>query len=272
MPRLSHPTACTIAIAFACLLGVPEWPRSALCQAIELPKSLLAPDLESSPEPLLQSRDLVFAAQLAALSFGTANLADHWAWDELPESNGAAPRRLSSLAGRLATPAFFGTALAGAYFAGKVWDDPSLSSSALRIGASVAAASGVSGALKYAIGRSRPGQAPDDGDLFRPFSGSSSFPSGHTTAAFALASAIDQETEASWVPWVAYPVAGLVGWSRIRDDKHWMSDVVAGALIGSWVSHKVMRLTGGGRDRAPVTIELGFNSNGPEAGIRTTFH
>ena len=33
-----------------------------------------------------------------------------------------------------------------------------------------------------------------------------------------------------------------VGWSRLRDDKHWMSDVVAGAGLGTWTARKVVQL------------------------------
>ena len=68
--------------------------------------------------------------------------------------------------------------------------------------------------------------------MYRPFSGNTSFPSGHTTVAFATAAALARESRARWVPWVAYPVAALVGWSRLRDNRHWASDVVAGAAVG----------------------------------------
>ena len=35
-----------------------------------------------------------------------------------------------------------------------------------------------------------------------------------------------------WVPWLAYSAAGLIGLSRITENKHWITDVVAGAGLG----------------------------------------
>jgi hypothetical protein len=100
---------------------------------------------------------------------------------------------------------------------------------------SVLIADGISGIIKYTVGRSRPetGQGPHH---FKPFSGNFSFPSGHTTTAFA------------WItPWVLYypniftyalfilPVG--TGLARMAKDKHWATDVLAGAFIGSTVAY-----------------------------------
>ncbi len=38
---------------------------------------------------------------------------------------------------------------------------------------------------------------------------------------------------------MAYPLAGLVGWSRLHDRKHWPSDVLAGAAIGFGIAWKM---------------------------------
>jgi len=74
-----------------------------------------------------------------------------------------------------------------------------------------------------------------------------SFPSGHVTTAFAAASAVSQEIsylwpDAShlWTP-VLFTSASLVGVARIYEDKHWASDVVAGAAVGTLVSRVVVR-------------------------------
>lgn len=65
----------------------------------------------------------------------------------------------------------------------------------------------------------------------RPDGASHSFPSGHTSAAFATAAVIQRDygTVAS-LPF--YAMGGFVGWSRIRSNHHWLSDTVAGAAIG----------------------------------------
>ena len=91
--------------------------------------------------------------------------------------------------------------------------------------------------VKYAVGRRRPyawaagtREAPDD-DL--------SFPSGHATIAFAAAGAFGTVAYlrgySGW-PWV-YAGGGVaaasVAYFRTAADKHWLTDVAAGAAIGS---------------------------------------
>ena len=85
-------------------------------------------------------------------------------------------------------------------------------------------------AVKYTLGRGRPEEGFDS-DQFMPFSGRSSFPSGHTTAAFAVVT-----------PWVLYypnPVVKALfalpvgtALARMDRDKHWATDVLAGAALG----------------------------------------
>ncbi len=59
-----------------------------------------------------------------------------------------------------------------------------------------------------------------------------SFPSGHTTVAFAFASVVGAEH--AWYYGVgAYALASFVGFSRMNDNKHYLHDVAAGALIGT---------------------------------------
>lgn len=59
-----------------------------------------------------------------------------------------------------------------------------------------------------------------------------SFPSGHTTTAFAFASTVASLHEWYWGA-SAYLFASFVGFSRINDNKHYIHDVVAGATIGA---------------------------------------
>ena len=67
-----------------------------------------------------------------------------------------------------------------------------------------------------------------------------SFPSGHASATFAAATAIEQQYGAR-LGWVAYAAAATVGYSRIADNEHHFSDVVAGAVVGHVVSRSVLR-------------------------------
>lgn len=75
--------------------------------------------------------------------------------------------------------------------------------------------------LKYSIHRTRP-----DG------SDSHSFPSAHTSGAFAMAS-VTEELYGPWAGIPAYALATVVGLSRLDSNTHFASDVATGALIGT---------------------------------------
>jgi len=69
-----------------------------------------------------------------------------------------------------------------------------------------------------------------------------SFPSGHSTTAFAIGSVIAAHSDQAWVKVSAYSIASLVAFSRVYHDEHWTSDVAAGALLGTLVGESVVRL------------------------------
>lgn len=65
-------------------------------------------------------------------------------------------------------------------------------------------------------------------------SGFNSFPSGHTANAFAMAELLNQEYKevSPWYGYAGYTVATATGILRMYNNKHWLSDVVAGAGFG----------------------------------------
>ena len=112
--------------------------------------------------------------------------------------------------------------------------------------------------LKYSFGRARPYVHPptdstgfnaNDWQFGRGIRGNDyqSFPSGHTVAAFAAAAAVANETSRWWpnLKWVIGPAmyggAGMVGLSRMYNNRHWASDVMMGAAIGTFAGDKVVR-------------------------------
>ncbi len=65
------------------------------------------------------------------------------------------------------------------------------------------------------------------------FKFNSSMPSGHTQSAFSLATLLASSyRERPWIGITAYTIAGLLGLSRIYEDKHWASDVLIGSAVG----------------------------------------
>jgi len=69
-----------------------------------------------------------------------------------------------------------------------------------------------------------------------------SFPSGHSAAAFAVATVIASAYKKTvWVPVLCYSLASLTALSRIYDNEHWMSDVVMGSAIGLAIGQTVFR-------------------------------
>src|SRR5213075_565428 len=107
--------------------------------------------------------------------------------------------------------------------------NPRLTGAAKRIGASLLLAGATSAGAKELFGRPRP-ESSLDADGFSPFSGQASMPSGHTAMAFALATSLSDEIHRPWATVGLYGMATAVGWSRINDNRHWLSDVAAGAL------------------------------------------
>jgi membrane-associated phospholipid phosphatase len=100
--------------------------------------------------------------------------------------------------------------------------------------------------VKYGVGRYRPDETTATW-YAQPFSGSVSFPSGHTTQAFALAAVVSGHYPQWWVRVTSFTLAGCVGLARIQLNKHYASDVVLGALIGTAVGGTVVTLNEGRR-------------------------
>lgn len=99
-------------------------------------------------------------------------------------------------------------------------------------------------AIKYSFNRSRPNENQGSqfwGGPFKSFS--LSFPSGHSTGAFAIASVLATNyAHKKWIPIASYTLATGVGLSRVWTKNHWASDVIFGALIGWSVGTVVTKI------------------------------
>jgi membrane-associated phospholipid phosphatase len=114
--------------------------------------------------------------------------------------------------------------------------------------------------IKGVVGRTRPYAAAGDPDVYKLARGFgnnafASFPSGHVSASFAVATVMDKGTaDASprthrVVTAIAYGLATVVGLSRMYTNEYWASDVVAGAAIGFTSGLAVVRRGHARRDR-----------------------
>ena len=107
--------------------------------------------------------------------------------------------------------------------------------SALSVGICLA----MSGGIKTLVNRPRPYQSNSDINTYK-YSDGKSFPSGHTTLAFATATTLALEYKKWYITIPAFVWAGSVGYSRMRLGRHYPTDVAAGAAVGvgsAYLSH-----------------------------------
>jgi hypothetical protein len=128
----------------------------------------------------------------------------------------------------------------------------------------------ITGGLKMVFGRLRPESGAGSYRL-DPFSGNSSFPSGHTTAAFAIVT-----------PWVLYYRNGATyalfvlststAVARIARDKHWPTDVLAGSAIGFFTARFLSNRHLADRSGSPaITMSPVVDYNGSGVSIAYRF-
>jgi membrane-associated phospholipid phosphatase len=141
---------------------------------------------------------------------------------------------------------------AAMYGTGQLTHHPALAELGLRSAEALVISGAAPGLIKGVVGRDRPYLNNRDADDFHAgagFSGAghTSFPSGHATAAFAVASVVASESSYRWphaahvVRPVMYALATSVALARVYGEHHWTSDVVAGAGIGTLTGLGVVR-------------------------------
>ena len=133
------------------------------------------------------------------------------------------------------------------YVTGLIRKDPYAQGTALLAGVAVADSEITAEVLKLVTRRARPESISANGNFADSFLDSRSitqggFPSGHTTAAFSVATVMSRRYghDHRWVPYVAYGVAGAIGFSRVTLSAHNVSDVFVGAALGYAISRFVV--------------------------------
>ncbi|MBV9774684.1 MAG: phosphatase PAP2 family protein [Gemmatimonadetes bacterium] len=246
-----------------------------------LPLAAQGPDsTRTARDRLFRRGDALFAAGFV---LGTAALApaDRYLAHRIQDSTFQAVAKLHRAATAIETLGRPGAlVISGAMFlTGKLTGYDGMAHVGLSGAEALIAAEVLTRGIKGVAGRGRPYVDIDDPYNFHFGRGygnqaRASFPSGHAAHAFAAAAVFTAETARSSQPglrWVVGPVlyggATLVGISRMYDNKHWASDILAGAAVGTFTGLTVVRA----RHRAPVrdasgspapAVRIGINGHG----------
>lgn len=163
------------------------------------------------------------------------------------------PTNPSSKVWQLATSSAYPVAVgvpAGMLIAGYINHDKKLELKGWKIVGALAVNTVIAEGLKYAVNRERPYEKFPL--LIHPYDASEkgqSFPSGHTSEAFAMAASLSIECKRWYVVVPAYAYATAVGYSRLYLGEHYPTDVLAGAAVGigsaylsNWLAKKVFKI------------------------------
>ena len=205
--------------------------------------------------PLFQGKDALLLGAFAIGTVAVAPIDRHFA-DRLQyrgRQENQFLRRAATGFRLLGDPGSFATGTV-LYVIGRVDGQRRLQALGLHSVESILIADMLGGTIKVLAGRQRPFvdvNNPASFQFLRGFSDDKyrSVPSGHTITAFAFASTVSRETQFWWphqtylVGTIFYGGATLVGLSRMYNNMHWASDVMAGAAIGTLVGLKVVKYT-----------------------------
>jgi len=146
-----------------------------------------------------------------------------------------------------ATAIGMGATAASLYAIGRIRKDSKMQHTALLAGEAMADTAIVQTFLKDATMRLRPVRYPASGWFATSSSptsyirGNGSFPSGHSMEAFAVATIIARRYgNHRWVPYAAYGLASVVGFSRLTLNVHFLSDVFMGGALGYSISRFIV--------------------------------
>jgi membrane-associated phospholipid phosphatase len=207
--------------------------------------------------------DWLLAGGLTSLVVASATL-DHQIQVEATESTSSERHTFTKRAQFLGAEGSF-LVLGGFETYGYLADSPRAKAVAMDgVTASIIASGLITPLIKLSAGRARPDRSDHSFD-FRPFSGNYSFPSGHTTQAFAVASVIASHYDQWWIQGCAFGLASVVGYARIEQNGHFASDVVAGAIIGTVVGRTIVNRHNKPKEGA-VAVTPYFS--GEESGIQ----
>lgn len=149
----------------------------------------------------------------------------------------------------------------GAFAVGRVLGNDGMSDLGLHTGSALLINELATRAIKGLVGRARPEASSDplDFGFGRGFGNSalSSFPSGHTSSAFATAAVVQSELARHGSRYqvpaaiAMYGTASAIGLARVYDNHHWATDILAGAALGYLMGENVVEYAHHGDDLSP---------------------
>ena len=208
------------------------------------------------PRPLFTWQDGILGLAFAGATLGIAPIDKHIA-ERLQSRENQQSGKLQEAATAFRVVALPGSAIIGAsmYAIGRLARSHRAADLGLHGTEALLIGEGLAGGMKGIFGRQRPYVDttrfnPNNWHFLGGFAsseGERSFPSGHAVAAFSAAAVVTAETSQWWPAYrweigtVMYGGAGMVGLSRMYTNRHWASDVIMGAAIGTFAGNKVVR-------------------------------
>jgi membrane-associated phospholipid phosphatase len=157
----------------------------------------------------------------------------------------------------------YGAMLSSAFFlGGYIFNDNEQKETGLMVAEAIFLNGIVTEGLKILFGRSRP--FSNEGNFDIDFLGmelddeDNSLPSGHTSTAFAIATVLSERLNNTYASIALYSLAGLTAFQRIYDDRHWVSDTILGAALGTIVGLKVIQLNSEDESGNPDAVQMNF--------------
>lgn len=211
--------------------------------------------VSTSPSKWQQKDLLTFAAVLGTgvFLYSVDPEIHHWS----REQQNSSLERTASFFSAFGNGAFLGGLSAALYLSGELTDSQWLRKTALLSLESLGTSAVIVLSIKFITGRARP-QSGKSRDTYRPFSTAanfSSFPSGHSSSAFAVATVIASESDILIIDVFSYFLASMVALSRVQNNKHWASDVFIGSSIGYFIGKKISSLH---KDRKKGKLKVGW--------------